>query len=79
MINKYENISVGTPGWKLSGWLNDNECIVLGEEEDSVKKEVTFDCYTFFCVSLYTTLGCHDSLHVGPNFMHLCMKWPAVN
>jgi hypothetical protein len=49
MINKHENISVGVywddvgvPGWKLSGWSNDTECMGEGETEDLVKGEVVF-------------------------------------
>jgi hypothetical protein len=36
-----------------------------GETEDVVKKWVIFDCFTFFCVSLYT---CRDSLHLAFKF-----------
>jgi hypothetical protein len=63
MINKHENINVGVywddvgvPGWKLSGWSNDIECVAEGETEDLVKEEVVFGWFAFFCMSLYTSL-----------------------
>jgi hypothetical protein len=48
MINKHENISVGVywddfsvPGWKLSGWSNNIECMAegVGGAKDLVKKD----------------------------------------
>jgi hypothetical protein len=39
---------------------------------------VTFDCFTFFSVSLYTTLYVAMTASIsGLYFMQLCMKWPV--
>jgi hypothetical protein len=61
MINKHENISVGVywddigiPGWKSARWSIDKECMVEGETEDEVRKEVSFGCFAFFCMATCT-------------------------
>jgi hypothetical protein len=86
MINKHEHASVGVYwndigvlDWKVSGWLNNSECLTAGETEDLVKKEVIFRCFAF-CVPLYTSLcgdmtACNSCL----NFKNLAVKWSAPN
>jgi len=65
MISKHENLCVVcwndilVPGWKLSGWLNDMECMVEREMEDLV---MVFICRHLY--SLIRVLWCCEILHL---------------
>jgi len=53
----YQN-GVDVPGWKLSRWSNNTDCMVGG-----LKTWVVFDCYSFFCMSLYMLHGAMTASH----------------
>lgn len=69
MINKHKNVCVGVywndisvPGLKLSGWVNNVECRVVGGKEGG---DFLFLCFILHGL-MHFSVWCHDSL----DFMH---------
>ena len=74
VINKHELIWVGVYwnkssvcGWKLSGQLNDVECMVEGETAECLKRGNLWLLHLLMYV-IYLLACCHNSLHLMLKF-----------